>query len=406
MFVPRLPRSVHAALVGVAWLAALAPHAAAQRPGSVRRAPPGVPATAVAPCEVAPPGDAAHAQTHSLQGLVDCNAPFAGPWSGAYTPDGSELWISLFGAGFGSENCQLARFDAQTWQLLGLVPVGLGPEEIAFVPDGSGGFLYAFATTSSSSEVSVITPAGQVVRSIPIPFDPASTFQTAFPFGLAVSPDGTEVFVGTLDGSGDVFVIEVPTLTLATDRTLSFGPDRGFGRLLFAGDDLVLPTTRYHAGFQGSTAEVILVDPDDPAGARTSVLVTSGDASAFPSPQDAALLCEGVLFVAGFDMGAGVWTLHVPTGAVTGFVATQTATPQGKFQGLGLSSRGLLAVGDLFSNEIALIDAWSRQWLATVDAGQLPGFNTQLNELVFSPDGARLTAVAHASDTLVQFDVQ
>ncbi len=375
--------------------------AAAQRVSSSRPTPPAVGGTRTAPCEIVAPGVATYSQTLSLQGLTSCSASSAGPWSSAFTPDGSELWVPLYGSGFGGENCQIARIDAQTRQLLGVTPVGLAPEEVV-----SGGTRYGYVTDSSSSTVSILSPTGQVLRTIDIPFDPGSFFQTAFPFGLAVSPDQSEVFVGTLDGSGDVFVIDVGSAALAPSRTLHLGAERGFARMLFAGQDLVLTATRYNPGFQGSTAEVILVNPDDPAGARTTVLASSPDSSAFPSSQDVALLCENRLFVAGFDMGANVYVLQAKSGELTGILPTQTSMPQGSFQSLGLSSRGLLCVADLGTHEVAFFDAWTEQWLGTVDASALPGFNSQVNELTFSPDGSRLVATATASDTLVLFDVQ
>ena len=130
-------------------------------------------------------------------------------------------------------------------------------------------------------------------------------------------------------------------------------------------------------------------------------------ADRLPFAVDAALGPMSVgLFVAGFDMGPNVYVVQVPSGAVTAVLPTNTSQGPGSFQALGLSSRGLLCVADLLTNEIAFLDAWSEQWLGTLDASLLPGLNSQLNELTFSPDGSRLIVTATASDTLVLLDVQ
>ena len=65
-----------------------------------------------------------------------------------------------------------------------------------------------------------------VIATIAIPFDPLDPWGTAFPFGLAVSPDQSRVYVGTMDGRGKVFAIDTETLTLRTSETIRISARR------------------------------------------------------------------------------------------------------------------------------------------------------------------------------------
>ncbi len=132
-----------------------------------------------------------------------CATP-AWPFSAAYSPSGSDLYVPLFGGFLGGGGCTLARVDPVTFQLLATLPTGESPQEVAFVTWPNGSLRLGFVSCSSSSTVTVFDAANQVIATIPIPVDPSGPFATAFPFGLAVSPNGTHVHVGTGDGQGRV----------------------------------------------------------------------------------------------------------------------------------------------------------------------------------------------------------
>jgi DNA-binding beta-propeller fold protein YncE len=333
--------------------------------------------------------------------LLECAASSYGPYGAALAPDGASLYVALFGSGFGAEGCRLARFDTGTLQLTGSVATGLGPVEIAFAtPAGS---TLGFSANSSGSSVTVFDASDAVLATIPIPPQPASPWGTAFPSGLAVSPDQSRVYVTTNDSSGLVFAIDTTTLMLVPGETLSLGRNRAFSRPLFAGDQLVLPTTRFHTGFSGSTAELILLDPSAPAARRTTVLASSPDSSAFPSPLDAALWCDVELFVAGFDMGRRLFVLDPATGAVVDEIALPTSGAAGSYQGLATGPNGLVALTEYLTNELVWVDALSRTVLAVQPLAQLPDFHSQLNELVLLPSGAALVATGQHSDSLALF---
>jgi DNA-binding beta-propeller fold protein YncE len=283
--------------------------------------------------------------------------------------------------------------------------VGSGPQEIAFVTAAPGQIRYGFVTNSSGSSVSVFNGQHQVVATIPIPFDPLSPFPTAFPFGLAVAPDQSRVYVGTLDGSGVVHVIDVERLDLLPAAALRFGARHGFGRLAFAGETLVVTATRFKSNFAGSTAKVIFVNPRRPIDAVTIPLGSSSNGQIFPSPQDVGVLCDETVFVAGFDLGAQVFVLDAGTRSLVGAIPTHTGEPLGKFQALGVHADRLVAVADLWTGEIAFLDGMQRRHLSTLDSATLPDSFSQLNELAFAPAGDRLIVPALASDSLMVLDL-
>jgi DNA-binding beta-propeller fold protein YncE len=387
-------------------LLALAP-ALQPAPLQLRRltvTPPAVdgPAADCAPQSLVLPAYAGSADLAVQGGLVDCNAPAPGPWSGAWSPDGASLYVTLFGGGFGAENCRVARLDATTLEPVTTIPVGLGPEEIVFTTSSPTAIRHGFVSNSTSSTVTVFDAAGQVVATVPIPFAQGG-FPTAFPTGLAVSPDQTRVYVGTLDGSGNVYAIDALAHVLVPSETIALGPGHGFGRMAFAGDRLVLTATLFHAGLQGSTGEVVLLDPSDPEARTVRVLATSPDARAFPSPMDVATWCDRV-YVAGFDLGARVFELSAATGELVATIPTGTSNRYGKFQGLGVGPDGLLVVADYLTDEIAWIDPFTRSPLSVVDASALPDWHAQLNDVLVNPSGARFVLAGQASSTLAVFD--
>jgi len=296
----------------------------------------------------------------------------------------------------------IARLDAATHEVLATLAVDLGPQELAFTRLPSGRMDLGFVTCSSASTVTVFDPDDSVVASIPVPFDPDGPFQTAFPSALPLSPDGSRLYVGTLDGSGDVHVIDTRTLARLPAETLHWGAEHGIGRLAFHGGTLVVPLTEYLPGFVGSTAKVGFVDPSRPRGASALTLVSATDGASFPAPQDVAFGCGGKAYVAGFDMGPRVWVVDVASRSLLGTVPTFTSQAAGKFQGLAADGRGMLVVADFFTDEIAVIDTRTDAWVRTSDVATL-GPHGQVTELVFAPGRGELVAPCLTSENLAVF---
>ena len=336
----------------------------------------------------------------SLGGLLGCSASSVLPWSVSFSPAGDTAYVSLFGGLFGNGGCLLAKVDVGTRALDGLIQVEESPEEIVFTTFPNGSMRYGWVSCSSESTVVVFDAQDEIVTSIAIPVESGTGWPTAFPFGLAVSEDQSRVYVGTLDGSGRVLALDGRVPALIPSETLHLGTDRTFGRLIVSGDELLLPSTRFHASGQGSTAEVVFVDPDHAAGAVVLPLASADDGTTFPSAQDMALACDGRLFVAGFDMGPQIYVVNRFTRSLARTLPTFTSQSMGKFQALALSSKGLLAVADFFTQEVTLYDVWGERWLGLVDDGAYTGPHSQFSELQFDAAGDQLWVVGHVSQNL------
>ena len=343
-----------------------------------------------------------YVQDVDLEPFIGCDADFSGPWTAAFEPSGAFLYATLFGGLIGSSNCLIARFDASTKQFVSSFSVGRGPQEMTFTTTPSGRMRHGYVACSSDSTVVVFDPDDNVLATIPIPFDPTYPFQTAFPSGIVTSPDESRVFVGTLDGSGNIYSIDTATWAIVPSETLSWGLDHGVGRLVFSGATLVAPLTEFDPNFTGSTAKVGFVDPSDAANASTLTLLSASDGTLFPSPQDVALGCGGKAYVAGFDMGPRVFVLDVRSRSLLRTVPTMTSQPLGKFQGLGSTDEGTLFVADFITNEVALIDTWSDAWVRTTDVNQL-GPHRQPMEAAFDARGRQLILPCQTGESLAVF---
>lgn len=332
--------------------------------------------------------------------LYGCAASHPGPWSTAWAPGGT-LYASLFGGAIGSSNCLVARLDPATLAPTALIPVGDGPQEIVFTETSGGALAHGFVTNSTASTVTVFDATEQVVATIAIPT--AGPWGTAFPFGMAVSPDGSRVYVGTSDGSGKVFAIDAQGLALVPSETLLLGAGNGFGRMLFAGETLVLTMTTFDPGYTGSTARVVFVDPAHPRQATVRTLLGVHDGSAFPNPIDAALFCGQRVFVAGFDMGPQVFVFDAPSRQLVDVVPTGTSQAQGKLHGLAIGPNGLGVVCDYVADELCWFDASTRGALGVTDLSLLPGWHTNPSGIAFAPDGRSLVVTCEGSSSLVRF---
>jgi len=367
-------------------------------------APPRTKDTAPVPCLRGDPGRAAYSGSVELASFTSCAGGSAWPWVARAAPGGPFLYVSLFGGIIGSSGCEVLKLDARTHAVVRRIPTGLGPQEIVFLEDGDGRTRYWLVANSTASSVSVFDSRDELVTEIALPFDAGAAWPTAFPSGLAVAPDQSRVFVGTLDDSGRVFAIDTASFTLAPAETLTLGADHTLGRMLFAGGRLVVPATLHTPDFSASTAKLVFVDPRDPSTAAELVLASASDGIHFPSVQDLELACDGRLFAAGFDMGPQVFVVDPAAAVLLGTIPTGTPGP-GKFQALALSERGLLVVADLWYDEVAFLDAWRESWIETLDLRTLPLAHDQVNELVFERSG-RLVAVCQASDNLAVFGVR
>lgn len=123
----------------------------------------------------------------------------------AVSPDGMSLIVTNtpnFNANY------VSVIDTSTNQLSNVITVGNGPSGVAFNPNP--GLPYAYVTNSNDSTVSVIdTQTWTVVGTF------ASGAGGDDTLGIAVSPDGLNIYLGNYDGGGDDYGT-VPVFQVAT----------------------------------------------------------------------------------------------------------------------------------------------------------------------------------------------
>lgn len=229
------------------------------------------------------------------------------PFGIGVTPDGLHALVPICGDVFTANNNRVDVIDLSTYTVVKSVTVGYFPEDVAFTTTESGAVRHAYITNSSSGSISVLDAGFDPVDTIPLG-------SSTYPFGMAVSPDQALLYVGTVSGTGEIFVIDVdpesPNFHTVMD-TLSV--PGGHGRPAFYNPNhLVVPATVYDIpGYAWSEARIVVLDPADPG--NQSTLFLSGQSSQYPSPQDVAVLSDGRAFVPVMGYNSYVYVVHVPS---------------------------------------------------------------------------------------------
>jgi YVTN family beta-propeller protein len=123
----------------------------------------------------------------------------ANPERDAISPDGKYLWVANQGAGTASE------IDLSTDIVAHTVTVGAQPFGVTVGPDDT-----AYLGNTSGNSVSVVNAAGTVTATVALPSSPS---------GLAVSPNGSELYVTVANGG----VVPVATATNTAGALIATG---------------------------------------------------------------------------------------------------------------------------------------------------------------------------------------
>ena len=158
------------------------------------------------------------AQNDAILGSVDVGGE---PEGVRFSPDGRFVLATA------EAGNSVALIDASTHNVLATIPAGQRPRDVLFSPDSK----YAFVSGEADASLTVIDVAARSVLS-----KVKIEGERILPMGLALSPDGTRLFVSAGRG-GVVFVLDAKTLAVigrAKVGTRPWGialsPD---GRLLF-----------------------------------------------------------------------------------------------------------------------------------------------------------------------------
>jgi DNA-binding beta-propeller fold protein YncE len=195
------------------------------------------------------------------------------------------------------------------------------------------------------------------------------SFGTCYPFGVALNGAQTRAYVGTVDGSGVVYALDIDVLSptqwteIAADRiTVPGGPT--FGRLAFRdATTLVLPySTTDFVTWDDHVATYDVSTSSSPTLECDVFYAQDGF-----GPQDVAVRSDGIAFVATSASSNGdVWVLDLD--ACTA-VAPITTGIQG-MHGIGLTpDERILIATAMAPGALAIVDAVGEAHLYNLDLG-------------------------------------
>ena len=166
--------------------------------------------------------------TNTAATIPGVNQPGAGPSGIAVTPDGSRVYVSNYhSSGTNAGTPGSVSVINTTTNSVEAIPVGFLTDGVAITPDGTRAYVSNECASSACSlgspgSVSVINTATNTVETtIPV---------GSSPFGIAVTPDGTRVYVANECGSpgtcssGSISVISTVSNTVTATIPLSLQP--------------------------------------------------------------------------------------------------------------------------------------------------------------------------------------
>jgi 6-phosphogluconolactonase (cycloisomerase 2 family) len=145
----------------------------------------------------------------TVTGAIDLNLPRSRANHLALNPAGTLLYASSFTTG------TISEIDLASQSVARLLIVGGQPQGIAVSPEGHE--LYV-ADEAGTGHINVYDIVGDVLESS-IPS--GATSSAGGPFGLAMSPDGAAVYVGVIDTDGPGLIQVINTDTRTIERTIT-----------------------------------------------------------------------------------------------------------------------------------------------------------------------------------------
>lgn len=311
------------------------------------------------------------------------------PFGITITPDGLYALVAIAGDVFGPNNNLVAVIDLATETIVHRLTAGNFPEDVAFTLDAGGAVRHVWVTNGSDHTVSVFD---SIFAAAPVATIPLGAF--VFPFGVAASPDGSRVYVGSA-GNGDVFVIDSDPASGAFATVLSsFNVPTGVARMAFADPNTLVIAHAVIAGdFSKADAYVTVLDPTNPADRRTMLLLL-GRPNQFSSSQDVAVTEDGIAWVTVFDSDRRLYAIDAFARDVVGSIDLGPLA-ENLQHGIAISPDGRLAIVTNFVNEtLSVVDLASETVIADVVTDNEP------NEVAFSLDGFTAYVTCQNSGTV------
>lgn len=300
-------------------------------PESVDTATPSVDAPATAPVATAAAPTVAPAPAVAIPSIAGDPIPVgATPGFVAITPDGRFAYIANRAAKV------VTVLDTTINKVTATIPIDAGPPQfIAFSPDGSRAYVSLYNDDKTINLVDVInTRTTKALQEIPV---------EQKPYALAVTPDGTSVWVPSHD-AGALDIIDVATNTVTEKLPVARNPHW----VAFAPDG----RTAYLANHESNVLSVI-----DVASRAITTTIPVGT-----SPHSVAVSPDGTqVVVVCFDSN-DVYFIDTATNQVVGTTAVGTNP-----QDISYSADGrYLYTANVQSDSVSVIDAETRQVTATI----------------------------------------
>jgi DNA-binding beta-propeller fold protein YncE len=306
-------------------------------------------------------------QEISLSGFGDPNAT-AKPFGIAFNPSNNLLYVSIAGS-FGANNNVVAVINPTNDAVVSTIFVGLFPEDIAFNPMTGGGAV----TNSTSGTVTFFNIYNTVSSTLQLP-DPFG-IGSCYPFSITYA--NGYYFVGTVDGSGEVYAIDATTNLLTPSMGFSTNY-KSIGRMASMNPaDLLVTTTEYNFSWSGSTGGLLSHSINGNNADRQVNYFSQDNVGVFPSASDLSL-ANGKIFMTGIDFDGKL------------YIVNQDGTPARAIDahghnGYGLATsfdNSLVVMCELATGTVVFFDAENEEYFSEVSfAGMANDAAFALNKL-------------------------
>jgi YVTN family beta-propeller protein len=258
------------------------------------------------------------------------------------TPDGRELWVTLYG------ETRLQVFSADTLEEIASVDVGESNDDLGFSPSGD----HVYVSLGNGNQIAVVdVKARKLIEKVAV---------GKAPHGVRVTPDGKFLLVtNTLDGTVSLLSLG-ESVKVEADIRAGVNP---FEVIVTADSK-----TAYVSNFLGDSVSVVDLETR-----KTTGYIRAGKK---PAMLAFAPNAEGQLWVANTG-SAEVWLIDAAERKLT------TRIPVGAgAHGTVFTGAGKLYVTNTEDNTVSVIDVAGQKLLATIPVGNYP------NGLTFVPPQA------------------
>ncbi|MDE0586474.1 MAG: hypothetical protein OSB63_07630 [Planctomycetota bacterium] len=315
-----------------------------------------------------------------LSGLGDPSA-ISKPFGASYNEANGLLYVAIAGS-FAANNNVVAVINPATDLVVATIPVGSFPEDIAFDSTTGDGAV----TNSTSGSVTFFDNSNNVISTLQLP-DPFG-IGSCYPFGITYHSG--HYFVGTVDGSGEVYAIDATTHTLEPSYGFSTNY-KSIGRMSVKSSNLLVATTEYNSTWSGATGGVYTHEIFGASTGRQVNYLTQDNLGTYPSASDMTPAIDGV-FMTGLDFD-GMLYITDSDGAP---IRAIDAHGHNGYSLATSSDDTLLAMCELTTGAVVFFDAVNEEYVGELTFAGMP------NDAVFASD--KLYVTDQANERVMVFD--